>query len=264
MQSLSTLSRDDVHGLVGVLTDIDDTLTTDGKLTAEAYLALWRLKAAGLKVVPVTGRPAGWCDLIAREWPVDAVIGENGALCFYEADGVLRELLHPDVAAPSLRRKLDAVRDAVLAEVPGSRLAKDQPYRRFDLAIDFREEPPDLGFEAAERIRSIFEAHGAHAKVSSIHVNGWFGSYDKLAMAKLAAAQLWDIDLDAERERFVFCGDSPNDAPMFAYFPLSCGVANVQAMRAHMTHLPRYVATAPGGAGFAEISERLLTLIGAA
>ncbi len=258
MRPISELTTDAAQGLWGVFTDIDDTLTTEGKLTAEAYLALWRLEAAGVRVVPVTGRPAGWCDLIAREWPVDAVIGENGALLFYEHDRALRELIHPSVADPAVRARLDDVRRDVLTHIEGSRVAKDQPYRRFDLAIDFREEAPDLGLEAAERIRAIFAAHGAHAKVSSIHVNGWFGDYDKLAMAKIAARELWDIDLEHERERFLFCGDSPNDAPMFAFFPHSCGVANVRHMVAHMTHLPAYVTQASGGAGFAQMVEVLL------
>src|SRR5262249_57511345 len=66
----------------GVLADIDDTITTDGKLTAAAYGALERLQAAGFRVVPITGRPAGWCDHIARMWPVDAVVGENRAFYF--------------------------------------------------------------------------------------------------------------------------------------------------------------------------------------
>lgn len=258
MRPITDLTPAQAQKLRGVFTDIDDTLTTDGKLTAEAYLALWRLEAAGVQVIPVTGRPAGWCDMIAREWPVDAVIGENGALAFYERDGALQELIHPSVANAAVREQLAGVRQAVLAQVPGSRVAKDQPYRRFDLAIDFREEEPDLGFEAAEAIRRVFEAHGAHAKVSSIHVNGWFGDYDKLSMAKVIAAELWGLDLDRERQRFLFCGDSPNDAPMFAFFPLSCGVANVRRFVGRMEHEPHYVTQASGGAGFAEMVEVVL------
>src|SRR5258707_4262848 len=60
-----------------VLLDIDDTLTTDGRLSAAAYGALEDLSRRGLRLIPVTGRPAGWCDLIARFWPVDAVRSEE-------------------------------------------------------------------------------------------------------------------------------------------------------------------------------------------
>lgn len=248
----------DAAQLVGVLTDIDDTLTTGGKLLAAAYAALWRLRDAGLRVLVVSGRPAGWCDAIARQWPVDGVVGENGAFAFYEADGRLQRLFHPAAQAGDLQHRLAQVRHAVLREVPGSRVAKDQAYRLYDLAIDFCEEAPDLGLAAAERIRAVFARHGAQAKVSSIHVNGWFGDYDKLTMTQLFARHVWDMDLAAVRERFVFCGDSPNDAPMFAYFPHACGVANVAAFAAHLCPPPRYVSVAPGGLGFAEIVDVLL------
>jgi len=245
-------------GLRGVLTDIDGTLTRDGKLTADAYLAMWRLQAAGLAVVPVTGRPAGWCDLIARQWPVDGVVGENGALSFYEVDGRLQRFFHPAVAGDEVRRELDAVRDAVLREVEGARVAKDQAYRMFDLAIDFCEEPPDLGLSGAEAIEKVFAAHGAHAKISNIHVNGWFGDYDKLGMMKLFAERVWQVDLEAEREHYVFVGDSPNDEPMFAFFPHACAVANIAPFVDSLQHLPAWVAKREGGDGFAEIVDVIL------
>lgn len=244
-----------VPALRGVFMDIDDTLTEAGKLRPEAFDALWRLFDAGLRVVPVTGRPAGWCDLIARQWPVSGVIGENGALAFYEVDGTLRQLFHPDVTGSGER--LERVRDEILERVPGSRLSKDQPYRLFDLAIDFREEPPDLGLEAADAIRAVFEAHGAKAKVSSIHVNGWFGDYDKLTMAARFAREVWGESLEAECEHYVFVGDSPNDAPMFSFFPHSVGVANVKQFAGRLAAEPAYVTESAGGRGFAEVARAL-------
>jgi hypothetical protein len=259
MQPLSGFPAVVAQRLRGVFCDIDDTLTTAGKLPACAYEALWRLRDAGLLVVPVTGRPAGWCDLIAREWPVAGVVGENGALAFWEEGGRLRRLFHPEVRR-DVRERLGDIERAVLAEVAGSRVAQDQAYRLFDLAIDFREEPPDLGFDAAERIRAVFERFGAHAKVSSIHVNGWFGDYDKLSMVRLFARERLASDLDAERERWTFVGDSPNDEPMFAFFPHACGVANVARFAGRLRHEPAYVAGREGGEGFAEIVARLLAL----
>ncbi len=259
MEPTSTLPAAVCRGLRGVFCDIDDTLTDEGKLSPEAYAALGSLRQAGLWVVPITGRPAGWCDLIARQWPVDGVVGENGALAFWEDEQRrLQRLLHPAVAAPEARARLRAVEAAVLSEVPGSRVAQDQAYRLYDLAIDFREEPPDLGLEAADRIKAVFERHGAHAKVSSIHVNGWIGDYDKLQMTRLFVSRRFGVDLDAERERFVFVGDSPNDEPMFAYFPHSCGVANVRDFVTRMRALPTYVASERGGRGFAEIAAAIL------
>ncbi len=263
MQPLSALTPAIARALTGLFTDIDGTLTHQGKLPAHAYAALWRLQEAGLKVVPITGRPAGWCDLIARQWPVDGVIGENGALAFYEDAGRLVRLYHPAVAKDDVRARLTQVRDEVLREIPGARVAKDQFARMFDLAIDFAEEAPDLGLAVAEKIRQCFVRHGAIAKVSHIHVNGWFGDYDKLAMTALFVRTRWQLELGQVRERFVFCGDSPNDEPMFAYFPHACGVANVQAFGATLHHPPTYVAAGEGASGFVEIANRILTLRGA-
>ena len=251
-----------------VFTDIDDTLTHAGKLVPEAYEALWALRAAGIAVIPVTGRPAGWCDAIARQWPVEAVVGENGAFVFYERNGVLKSHFHPAAFAdtapfPSaqtietIRARLHPVREAILRAIPGSRVAKDQPYRIFDLAIDFREEEPDLGFDTAELIRAEAERHGCIAKVSSIHVNCWFGAYDKLAMARWTALHVFGI-ADAN-EVAMFVGDSPNDAPMFAGFPHSVGVANVERFVDRMPSMPTYIASREGGAGFAEIARVLLS-----
>jgi HAD superfamily hydrolase (TIGR01484 family) len=245
----------------GVLADIDDTLTTGGRLQAVAYGALERLRAAGLLVIPVTGRPAGWCDHIARMWPADAVVGENGAFWFRHDAAAGRLVKRYVVGEPerALRAKrLDAIARRVLAEVPGSAIASDQPYREADLAIDFCEDVPRLDREAVGRIVAIMEAEGLTAKVSSIHVNGWFGGYDKLSTTRLALAQDFGIDAERERERLVFVGDSPNDQPMFAFFPNAIGVANVREMADLMQTLPRYVTPSRGSAGFAEVAEALL------
>jgi HAD superfamily hydrolase (TIGR01484 family) len=245
----------------GVFCDIDDTLTDDGRLGAAAYGALERLHAAGLKVVPITGRPAGWCDLIARQWPVDAVVGENGAFYFWhdhKARKLKQRFLQSDKEREAGRHKLEALRQRILREVPGAGIASDQPYRLADLAIDFCEDVPPLPREQVDRIVALFEQAGATAKISSIHVNGWFGRYDKLAMTRLMMRELYDVDLEAEREHYVFVGDSPNDAPMFGFFPHAVGVANVRDFADRMVSLPRWVTAARGGAGFVELAECLL------
>src|SRR5438045_1433900 len=209
-----------------VFTDIDDTLSTNGRITALAYGALERLHADGRIVVPITGRPAGWCDHIARMWPVDAVVGENGAFAMrYDRRSrkLEKRFIDDDATRRANRARLTAIGDSILRAVPGSALASDQHYRESDLAIDYREDAPELSREAVDRIVALMEAEGMTAKVSSIHVNGWFGAYDKLSMTQRLFAEAFDTDLDAERARFLFVGDSPNDAPLFAYFPNAVG-----------------------------------------
>jgi hypothetical protein len=245
----------------GVLTDIDDTLTLHGQLPAVAYTALERLKAAGLLVVPVTGRPAGWCDHIARMWPVDAVVGENGAFWFrHDArQGKLVKRYVVNEEERALRRaRLGAIAERILAEVPGCAIASDQPYREADLAIDFREDVAPLPLGDVQRIVTLMEAEGLTAKASSIHVNGWFGGYDKLSTTRLMMREEFAIDLDASRASYVFAGDSPNDQPMFRFFPDSVGVANVREMEELMQDLPAWVTPSPGARGFAELAESLL------
>ena len=248
-----------------VLTDIDDTLTLDGRLPAAAYAAMEQLTEAGLRVVPVTGRPAGWCDQIARLWPVAAVVGENGAFWFrHDRDRrqLRRRFLLDAATRLAHRRKLDALAARILAEVPGTALASDQLYREADLAIDWCEDVAPLDAAAVARIVALFTAAGCTAKVSSIHVNGWFGAYDKLRMTRLLLAEAFGEDLDAGRDACVFVGDSPNDQPMFAYFGNSVGVANVRRFAGQMAALPRYVTRAAGGLGFAELATALLAARG--
>jgi HAD superfamily hydrolase (TIGR01484 family) len=244
-----------------VLTDLDDTLTYAGRLPAAAYGALERLHAAGLRVVPITGRPAGWCDLIARWWPVDGVVGENGALAFHY-DAAARRMLRLYAKPPAERRadreRLAALAERILAAVPGAAVAADQAYREADLAIDFCEDVAPLPREAVLRIVALFEQAGATARISSIHVNGWFGAYDKLAMTARLFREVFGSELDAVREQVVYAGDSPNDAPLFAAFPHAVGVANVRQWTELIAQPPRYVTEAPGGAGFAELAEALL------
>jgi HAD superfamily hydrolase (TIGR01484 family) len=259
--SVENISPELLQNLQGILFDLDDTFTTRGKIPACSFNALWDLRHAGLIVVAVTGRPAGWCDHIARMWPVDGVVGENGAFYFWldEKEGKLKKcFLDPDSVRSEKRQRLITVRDEILAKVPGSALASDQLYRESDLAIDYCEDVLPLGVEAVKKICQIFEAHGATCKVSSIHVNGWFSEYDKLGMAKRFIRERFDLDLDAEKASFAYCGDSPNDEPMFAYFPLSVAVKNVLKFVDQMQTLPAYITSAEGGEGFAEFAKQIL------
>ena len=256
---MKPLAALEARGVRAVLVDIDDTLTSEGKLTAEAYAALERLHAAGKRVVPVTGRPAGWCDHIARMWPVDAVVGENGAFYFLFAGRRLQRC-YADPADVRLakRQRLERLAARIVREVPGSALAADQAYRETDLAIDYCEDVPPLPLEAAERIAELMRAEGMSAKVSSIHVNGWYGDYDKLAMARRLFAERFQLDLAAANSDVVYVGDSPNDAPMFGFFEKSVGVANVRRFGGRLAAQPKFVTQASAGAGFAELVRHLL------
>ncbi len=258
---IETLSPHTAKNLVGIFFDIDDTFTTHGKIHSIAYQALWSLKASGLRVVPITGRPAGWCDHIARMWPVDGVVGENGALYFWydEPERKLKKrFLDSDSIRAEKRQRLLRIRDEILGSVPGTAIASDQLYRETDLAIDYCEDVRPLDRQRVDQICQIFRKHGARCKVSSIHVNGWFGNYDKLAMTKIFVQERLEVNLDANKARFFFCGDSPNDEPMFQYFPNTAGVKNLLQFADRMKDLPAFLAKQEGGDGFAQIAETIM------
>lgn len=245
-----------------VLMDIDDTITSGGILSADAFMGIHRLKERGYRVAPITGRPAGWCDHLARMWPIDAVVGENGAFYFYY-DGVAKKLRRRYVMSggerAEARAKLDAIEKEILSAYPGAAVASDQAYREADLAIDFCEDVPVMSMEDVKGIAAIFEKHGARAKISSIHVNGWFGSYDKLSTTALMFKELFQVDLERVRDKVIFVGDSPNDSPMFGYFKNSVGVANVKDFEGMMENYPAWVTTGGGGPGFAEVAKAIIS-----
>jgi len=260
------IAEETCRELLGIFFDIDDTFSLRGKILPEAFSALWKAKQAGLVTVPITGRPAGWADHMARMWPVDGVVGENGAFYFFvdREAGRMRKRFHQEDPARRAqdRTRLESIyREEVQTRYPQTRLASDQPYRETDLAVDFCEDVrPPLSLREAESIRALFEARGARAKVSSIHVNAWLGDYDKLVACKRFARERLGLSLEREKHRFLFCGDSPNDGPMFAFFPLSVGVAGVRRYleAGIMDPPPRFVSSRDGSLGFAQIVERVL------
>ncbi len=239
-----------------LFTDIDGTLTLDGPIPAESYQALWRLHQAGIAVIPVTGRPAGWCDLICRFWPVRGVIGENGAFYFMLKDGkTLRHFAFSPQEQEHSRARLKEIETEILTEVPQAAVSPDQFSRMMDLAIDFCEDIPHLPMNEVLKIKAIFERHGATAKISNIHVNGWFGDYDKLSMCKTLLSQEFP---GLQLKDCAFVGDSPNDEPMFEAFENSFAVANIQDFVDQIKFLPRYVTKSREGLGFVELTDQLL------
>ena len=246
-----------------ILTDIDDTLTVNGRLPAVVFVAMERLRDERIRSIPITGRPAGWCDHIARMWPVDGLVGENGAFYFRYDDSarkMLRRYFKPENQREADRQKLEELKQDILKKIPAAGVSADQPYREADLAIDYCEDIPPLPGEAVDQIVRLFKEVGAEAKVSSIHVNGWFGEYDKLTMTRFLFEEVFQENLADIKQDVIYIGDSPNDAPMFAYFPHSVGVANVLQFEGRMPCNPAWITRKEGGYGFAEMVDKLLTL----
>lgn len=251
---LNELSLDQIPtDCLGIFSDIDDTLTDEGLMVPAAFQALADLKDQGLKVILVTGRPAGWVDHIARMWPVDAVVGENGGLWFYMQNGKLQQsFLNPVTQRQKDRQRLDTLAQEILSTVKGCALASDQEYRALDLAIDFCEDVDALPIDEVHRIVDLFQKAGATAKISSIHVNGWFGTWDKWSGCVHLMQEAWGIDLQQQKEKWIYFGDSANDEPMFNTFTYSVGVHNVLPFLAQMKAHPTWITQKPGGLGFVE------------
>jgi len=261
MIDIAALPAENWRDISVLLTDIDDTVTTDGRLTAEAYAALEALQAAGYRVIPVTGRCAGWCDHIARMWPVSAIVGENGAFYFrYDHDTrkMHQFFCQSESERASNAEKLRTIGAHILNEVPGSAVASDQPFRITDFAVDFAEDVPPLPEAEVRRIAALAEAEGATAKISSIHVNCWFGDHSKLATSMKLLRDEFRIDDDEAQRTVMFVGDSPNDETLFGHFNNSVGVANVLDSSAYEFARPKYVTTGKGGTGFSEVAQYLL------
>jgi HAD superfamily hydrolase (TIGR01484 family) len=257
LQPWSQVAPSELAAVRGICLDIDDTLSTSGKLTSQAYEGLWRLKEAGYAVVPITGRPAGWCDMIARFWPVDAVIGENGAFSFFMEKGKFSRRTHPR-ALLDPKSEIERLSQAVKREFPHAQWASDQSYRQYDLAIDFCEDVPPWSRAEVDRLVALCEQQGAHAKVSSIHVNAWFGDYDKYSgFQDLLAAKGAVLGLPSESQ-WLFIGDSPNDEPLFARFAMSVGVANLKAFSDRLQFPPRFLTQGKSGDGFVEMVNRMI------
>jgi HAD superfamily hydrolase (TIGR01484 family) len=261
MKNIETITYAECARIRGILFDIDDTFTHEGKMLPAAFQALWDLHEACLITVPLTGRPAGWCDHFARMWPVDGVVGENGAFYFYydrEAGKLRQRYIFTPEQIAHRRGELAAIKDEVLRRVPAAGVSADQPFRLFDLAIDFREDVSPLSEGEIDEICRVFAEHHATHKISSIHVNGWFGDYNKLSTARLFLEERFSMNREEAARSMLFAGDSPNDEPMFEALDLTVGVANIKHFSAKMKHLPKYVTGKSGGYGFAEMARIIL------
>jgi HAD superfamily hydrolase (TIGR01484 family) len=264
MLPLSDWPMEARRGLVGVFTDIDDTLTTHGAITPDALQALADLRNSGLQVIPVTGRHVGWClpflngSANGARWPVHAMVAENGAVAWVpEGEGFAKRHQQDAETRRINWERMQAVGRDVMAAVPGLHLSADLGGRDTDISFDYNEFvhlPPESVAQAVEFLQQA----SMHTSVSSIHIHGCFGDFNKWHGACWIVQELLGRDLTLERERWVFVGDSGNDQAMFAQLPYSVGVANICKVADKLSHRPRYVTQGERGAGFAEVAKAIL------
>ena len=285
MKPLADWPVEQRRNIIGVFTDIDDTLTTQGRITPDALQALVDLKAAGLHVIPITGRPVGWSEPFAKTWPVDAMVVENGAVALQMVNqqqgqtdrgenicqiGLQTAYLLPKVLSKvyqtddqtraSNQAKMALIAKQVMTNIPAAVLSHDSSGRETDLAFDYKEFE-NLAPEVVQQIVAQLQSHGMETSVSSIHIHGCFGRFDKWTGAQWIVRELFKRELAAELDQWVFVGDSGNDQAMFQHFKHSVGVANIKDYAAQMSYLPGYITQASRGAGFAEMVQAVLSSV---
>ena len=256
MKPLNTASAFEFKSVRFVLTDMDETLTYRGRLAAATYTALERLQQSGVIVIPVTAAPAGWCDQMARMWPVDGVIGENGGFYFRRnpnGHGTKRSFWHSDADREDVTRRLRAIEEEIRVALPRAQLAEDHPFRMTSLAFA-KPEDSDL----RETILARLAAAGADVTVNNLWLLAWLGGYNKLSMAKRILKQAYDLDVETDRDAVLYAGDSTNDAPMFSFFRHTVGVSTVVDYLPEMPTPPVWITDGPGGVGFVEAAEAIL------
>jgi len=257
LKPISALPPEEAARLRGVAFDLDDTLLDHGRLLEATYSALFRLREAGLSLYGVTGRPAGWADVLARVLPVEAIVAENGALvCAREGQRVVMR----DSVDAATRREREHKLQQLLARFahrfPDFEPADDVRARVSDRTFDigeFRQVAPDRVAEASAFLR----AEGARVFVSSVHLHATFDYADKASGAVRVLAQDSGLDATAVLHAYAYLGDSENDAACFAAFAVSIGVAN---LRGRTTLRPRYITSQPMGKGVAEAAQVILSL----
>ena len=260
MKLLSSWPHTAREKIVGVFTDIDDTLTTEGAITADALQALQNLRAAGLMVIPITGRPVGWSIPFAATWPVNAMVAENGAVALLHdaSKNQVHKIYQQDLAVRTHNfEQMQRIAQKILKEIPGTVIAQDSAGRETDIAFD-HSEFHQLTTSQIQQVVQLLQQEGLTATVSSIHINAWFGSHNKWQGAQWILKQLTGRDLKQEIDRWVYVGDSTNDQIMFEHFTHSVGVANIRRFENELKHLPEYIATQERGAGFSEFANILL------
>ncbi|HEU4614279.1 MAG TPA: HAD-IIB family hydrolase [Kofleriaceae bacterium] len=242
-----------------LFSDVDGTMTTGDRIEASTYEALERLGNAGIPVIMVTGRPAGFGHAFMKMTPVVACVAENGGVTFVrEGRKLVKSYGVPAASLPEWRRRMNDIAVDVMSKVPGARLSSDSKYREVDLAIDWNEEQ-SLSREEAETCVRLIQKAGFAAVRSSVHVNFGPPHFDKLSACQQIVRRVLGGDI-TDLVPYVYVGDALNDAPMFAGFPTSVGVANVRTWWDELAHKPAYITERPEGAGLRELVSHVLAL----
>tara|TARA_B100001094_G_scaffold212066_2_gene206010 strand:+ start:5371 stop:6132 length:762 start_codon:yes stop_codon:yes gene_type:complete len=253
MKPLRELDKTSLEKVKILLFDLDGTFVDNDSLQSSTYSCLERVVQNGIKAVVVTGRPAGWCDLIARWWPVDSVIGENGAFSYSLINGKMqREIFDKSINLRESNKFLKSLLKDIKVEFGEVHLAADQEFRQWDLAIDISEEY-SMPMSKVQRIHNFCISKGANAAISNIHLNIWYGNYSKREMSN-KLLNSWNIDYD----ECIYIGDSPNDEPMFKEYPLSVGVKSIEKYVDIMANLPSYITKKDANQGFEELVDFIL------
>lgn len=258
MDKLTKLTPDEAKRIDGLLFDLDDTVLTRGLLVRAAFEALWALHDAGLRLVAVTGRPSGWGEVIARQWPVDGVVTENGAVfCVREGSGVRLIQTCNEDERRARRVRLAQIVSAAKEVVPEARLADDVGARISDVTWDIGERVK-MSVDRVDLVDRLAREKGARTTRSSVHLHATFDEDDKASGSVRFLAERFGVDAGTALARYAFVGDSGNDGACFSAFHTTFGVANVKRHTSRLSVTPRYVAAAEMGRGFAEVARALL------
>jgi HAD superfamily hydrolase (TIGR01484 family) len=260
---LSELTFKQAKQIKWLLTDVDDTLTWEGKLPAETLQALSKLNDAGVNIIPVTGACAGWCDQMARLWPVHGVIGENGAFWMQKnAKGFASREMTPITKMRQQQSELMSQLDVLLEGYPDVTYAYDQRFRFCDVAINLSQDrapvAEKISEELLDRVKQLkVDGQSVNAALSSIHLNVWVGDHSKRLTAEKYLLENNGIDSIINNE-IAYIGDSFNDESMFAWLPLTFGVKNILPVLPKLTAKPAYLTDKKGGYGFVELADIIL------
>ncbi|MGN0906797.1 MAG: HAD family hydrolase [Bullifex sp.] len=234
-----------------IISDVDDTITSKGRLLPEALSALYEAEEKGYRTILLSGGSAGWCEVYLRQWPVYMVIAESGAVLLYkDEEGQIRYRQNPAITPDDLKK-----RDELLRMIGEEHLSSDQYARLYDIAVDLSR----VSERELEDIMDMAGRMGARMAKSSIHLNIWFGDYSK-SKGLLSFMELCGIDRATLLSRSMYFGDAPNDDEMFALIPASVGMKSVEDRKSEFSHLPAYIASEYGGKGFSEAIKALKRL----
>lgn len=260
LQPLNALTTAQLRSVDFLLFDVDETFTSHGLLTHEAYASLFDLQRAGVTAIPVTGRPSGWGNVMLSTWPIDACVTENGGVISWKDDqGVARQrIIHSEHRGPGYLPALRTLGENIIAQFSNVRVSADQPYRLTDLAIDYNEQSTNVAPETVAAVVRMMQDAGYKTAVSSIHIHAYFPYNEKADGVYPLMETKFNLSRDELHKRSAFIGDSPNDASLFGAIPISVGVANVRESLDKISIPPAYVCENECGAGFVEFAQKLI------